>query len=83
MFTRHQRLLVLFPFSITFSRFTIHPKVLKELFLLPLSLCLLLLFDILLNLSLLLHVPAVLVVDHVADHGQFGHIDDRANDSTA
>ena len=52
-----------------------HPNMQIEFSLLPLSLASALICDILLNPSVLSHVPPVLIIDHVADHDQLDYLD--------
>ncbi len=59
-----------------------HPNMQIEFSLLPLSLASALICDILLNPSVLSHVPPVLIIDHVADHDQLGDLD-QGHDSSA
>ncbi len=51
-----------------------HPDMQIEFSLLPLGLASTLICDILLNPTVLSHVPPILIIDHVADHDQLGYL---------
>ena len=53
---------------------SMHPNMQIELFFLFFVLALSHLCDLLLNPTVLSHVPPILIIDHVADHDQLGYL---------